>query len=207
VKVVLGIGNPGRQYAGTRHNVGFRVVDKLAARFDVDVSRSKFKGVVGEGSYGSGRMMLVKPQTYVNLSGECARAILDFYKLEPSELLVVSDDVNLVLGRLRVRGGGSSGGHNGLESIATHLGTTKFPRLRVGIGREGARSGDLVPHVLGRYSAEEGAVAADSEERASTAVVDWLRFGLDACMNRHNGPSPGSRTDESRQPEGEEEKP
>jgi PTH1 family peptidyl-tRNA hydrolase len=207
VKVVLGIGNPGREYAATRHNVGFRVVDRVAATLGVDVGRKKFRGRLGEAVVGEERVVLVKPETYVNLSGECARAVLDFYKVDPDSLLVVSDDVNLPLGRLRVRSGGSSGGHHGLESIRSMLGTDRFARLRVGIGNEGTRGGNLVPHVLGKYSEDEAAEAESSEERASAAVLDWLRFGLDACMNCHNGPSPKPGTEDGRQLEGEKENP
>jgi PTH1 family peptidyl-tRNA hydrolase len=206
VKVVCGIGNPGREYTATRHNVGFRVVDRVARLVGAPDERKKFSARVAEVPLDGEKVVLVKPETYVNLSGQSARAVLDFYKVEPAGLLVVADDVNLELGRIRIRGAGSSGGHNGLESIIQHLGTNQFPRLRVGIGRLGVGRGDLVPHVLGKYSPDEADVAVSSEERASAAVVDWLRLGLEICMNRHNGPSPERRTEDGRRLEGEEEK-
>jgi len=192
VKVVLGIGNPGREYEATRHNVGFRVVDRVAASVGVEVRRRKFKGLLGEGLSGRERLLLVKPQTFVNLSGECARAVIDYFGVEVDSLLVVSDDVNLPLGRLRCRGGGSSGGHNGLDSLIQHLGTPDFARLRVGVGRPESEfqsedgSGDLVGHVLGRFSEEERPVAARAEARAAEAVLVWAEDGMDECQNRFN---------------------
>jgi len=201
VKIVLGIGNPGRDYAATRHNVGFRVVDLLAEANGVEVRRRRFRGLLGEGTVGRERVLLVKPQTYVNLSGECARAVLGFYKEPPESLMVVADDVNLRLGQLRCRRQGTSGGHNGLESVAACLGTTAFPRLRVGVGRPGAqaddeddggRSRDIVGHVLGGFSREELPVAEEAEARAAEAVTEWIGRGVEACMNRFNAPPPGS---------------
>jgi len=192
VKVVLGIGNPGREYEATRHNVGFRVVDRVAASVGVDVRKRKLKGLLGEGFAGRERLLLVKPQTFVNLSGECARAVIDYFGVEVDSLLVVSDDVNLPLGGLRCRRGGSSGGHKGLDSMTQHLGTPDFARLRVGVGRPESESqsedgaGDLVGHVLGRFSEEERAVAARAEADAAEAVLLWAESGMEECQNRFN---------------------
>ena len=223
MKVVLGIGNPGRKYEGTRHNVGHRVVDRAAAALGAEMKRRRHGGLVGEaapgGRAGGERVVLVKPATYVNLSGECARAVLDYHGAGPESLLVVADDVNLPLGEIRARRSGSSGGHKGLLSVAAHLGTEEFARLRVGVGRppaataeRGTRNaergtvppsprgesgvegevGDLVGHVLGVFSREERELMDAAEARAAEAAVEWALRGIDACMNRFNGPAPGS---------------
>jgi PTH1 family peptidyl-tRNA hydrolase len=199
MKVVAGIGNPGREYAGTRHNVGFDVVDALARADGIEVAKRRFDALTGEGTVARERVMLVKPQTFVNLSGVAVRQALDFYKLPPADLLVVCDDANLPLGKIRFRREGSSGGHNGLESIVAHLGTEAFARLRIGIGRPSSRAGsgqaeglgaregpDLVDHVLGRFSKAERAVMDETMIDAMRGVGAWLTCGIDACMNEFN---------------------
>ncbi|MHC4249327.1 MAG: aminoacyl-tRNA hydrolase [Planctomycetota bacterium] len=210
MKVVLGIGNPGRKYTATRHNVGFRVVDRLAASLGTDVRKRRLKGLLGEGSSGGERLLLVKPQTFVNLSGECARAVIDYYGAGIDSLLVVTDDVNLPLGRLRCRRGGSSGGHNGLDSVIQHLGTKDFARLRVGVGRpERGPEDELVGHVLGRFSEDERHVADEAEARAAEAVLVWAESGVEECQNRFNRPEDpaGSQGAAGGPPDGEKEKP
>ena len=187
--VVLGLGNPGRRYVRTRHNVGFRVVEALARRWEVEVRRRKFLARVGEAARGGRRVLLVKPGTYMNASGRSARAALDFYRLGPEELCVVSDDVNLPLGRLRVRRSGSAGGHRGLESVAVSLGTDCFGRLRVGVG---APRGDPRDYVLSTFSTEESDAAEAAVERAASAVECWLEEGIERCMNRYNAAPPES---------------
>jgi len=184
MKVVVGIGNPGREYVGTRHNVGFDVVDLLAKGDDIAVSRRRFETLMGEGTVAGVRVTLVKPQTYVNHSGRAVRAVLNWWKLSTKALLVVCDDANLPVGKLRFRRDGSSGGHNGLASVAEHLDTDSFARLRLGIGR---REGDLVDHVLGRFSASERKVIDESCINAVRGVVLWLTRGIDVCMNEFNG--------------------
>jgi PTH1 family peptidyl-tRNA hydrolase len=184
VKLVVGIGNPGSEYEGTRHNVGFEVIDLLARADDIDVRRRRFDALVGDGQVASTRVLLMKPQTYVNVSGRAVRAALDWLKLTPDELLVICDDVHLPLGKLRFRRGGSSGGHNGLASVIEHLGTEGWSRLRIGIGPE---RGDRVDHVLGRFSASERKVIDEAEIDAARGVGTWLREGIDACMNAYNG--------------------
>jgi PTH1 family peptidyl-tRNA hydrolase len=201
MKVILGIGNPGRRYASTRHNTGFRVVDALAADLSVSVSRKQFESLVGDSRIGSERVLLVKPQTYVNESGRAASAVLSFYRLSPPDMLVVSDEAALPLGTLRFSRSGSSAGHKGLASIIQHIGED-FPRLRIGIGaprrppaaEEGAESdlpreeGGMISHVLGRPSkGAEDELAAHSEAEAAAGCAEWVREGIDACMNRHNG--------------------
>ncbi len=196
MKVVLGIGNPGREYADTRHNAGFRVIDGVAGLLGRCAFRKKrkFRALVCEGTFAragsggpdAGRVLLMKPETYVNLSGESARVVADYYGVPADSFLAVADDVNLPLGRLRARRGGSSGGHNGLESIARHLGTEDFARLRVGVGRPPGEGRELTGHVLGTWSAGERAEAERAEERAAGAVIEGLEHGIEACMNRYN---------------------
>jgi PTH1 family peptidyl-tRNA hydrolase len=189
LKIILGIGNPGREHEGTRHNVGFRVVDRIARSTGAEFGRKRFKGLMGEGTFGGTRLLLVKPQTYVNLSGECAREVLDYHEAGLESFLVVTDDVNLPLGGLRFRPRGSSGGHRGLESIIGRLGTDEFPRLRVGVGRPGAQEDDLVGHVLGTFSRDEAELAERAEDRAAEAALEWVRSGPEVCMNLYNRPA------------------
>lgn len=181
--VVLGLGNPGEEYARTRHNVGFRVVDALARRWGVEARRRKFLAHVAEAERAGARVLLAKPGTYMNASGRSARAILDFYGLAPEALCTVSDDVNLPLGRLRVRRGGSAGGHKGLASVAEHLGTEAFARLRVGVG---APRGERRDYVLSPFRGAEAEEAEAAVERAADAVECWVGEGVERCMNRYN---------------------
>ena len=185
MKVVVGLGNPGKQYAGTRHNVGYMVVDMLATSPKAGRAQNRFAAQLVELAEDSGKVLLVKPETFMNLSGQSVRQVLDFYKLPLEDLLVVCDDINLPLGKLRFRARGSHGGHNGLRNIQEHLGTTEYPRLRVGVG---AARDDMVDHVLGTFRSGERAGVEDAVARAVQAVVVWIRDGVEACMNRFNGP-------------------
>ena len=179
-RLVVGLGNPGREYADTRHNVGFLLIDRLAARdraawrherrWQADVAKA-------------GAMHLCKPLTYMNLSGQSVRAVADFYKIEPGQVLIVLDDFALPLGKLRFRPSGSSGGHNGLKSVIEHLGTTAVPRLRIGIG---GAEGDTVDHVLGRFALAEREPLEQSLARAVEAVDFAQSRGLEAAMNNYN---------------------
>lgn len=188
--VVVGLGNPGKTYEGTRHNIGFEVVDEIAARWSLGWKKSlSFKGMIAEKE---GRFLL-KPTTYMNLSGEAVAALLHFYKIDPSSLLVVVDDVALPFGQLRLRGEGSSGGHNGLKSIEAHLGTQHFARLRVGVG---GPEGDLASYVLDPFSGEEKEAVPRIRERAASAVELWIQQGLTSAMNtinRSSDPSIGEK--------------
>ncbi len=186
MKLVIGLGNPGRQYAGTRHNVGFDVIDYLASGPGVGPAKAAFQAEVAEFTEGGEKVLLVKPQTYMNLSGRAVRAVVDFYKLAPADLLVVCDDFNLPLGKLRVRTKGSHGGQNGLRSIQEQLGTDEYARMRIGVGQPGP--GDAVDHVLSRFKPGERAVVEDAVATAAAGVLVWLRQGVEACMNRVNGP-------------------
>jgi PTH1 family peptidyl-tRNA hydrolase len=187
VKLVAGLGNPGRQYAGTRHNVGFEVVERLAARHGaafeaapVDAARqARWRRGGGEDVW------LVEPLTFMNLSGEAVGGLARYYRIDPADLLVVCDDVALPVGRLRVRGDGSDGGHNGLKSVAAHLGTLAYPRLRIGVGR-GDRGRDLADHVLSRFEADERDEVARAIERAADAVEVWVAAGLEPAMRTYN---------------------
>ena len=180
-RLLVGLGNPGREYAETRHNVGFMIADRLAAK-----SRSEFrteknwKAAMAK----SGDLLLCKPLTFMNLSGKSVRAVSDFYKIAPAEVLVVLDDTALPLGRLRIRPEGSAGGHNGLQSVIEHLGTNAVPRLRIGIGA--AEPGEAVGHVLGRFTLEERPGLEQSLDRAEAAVACVLERGLQAAMNSFN---------------------
>jgi PTH1 family peptidyl-tRNA hydrolase len=188
-KIVVGLGNPGRRYQGTRHNVGFAVVDSLAAGPHVGRFQARFEAQVAEMDEGGFRVLLVKPETFMNLSGRCVRQVLDYYQVPLGGLLVVCDDINLPLGKLRVRARGTHGGHNGLRDIQNHLGTTEYARLRIGV--DAPREDDAVDHVLGRFRPAERAVIDDAVQLAAQAVVLWVHQGVEACMNRYNsGASP-----------------
>lgn len=185
MKLVVGLGNPGRDYVGTRHNVGYAVVDLLAAGPAAGKFQERFEGLVAESPEPSGKVLLVKPLTYMNLSGQCVRAFMDFYKLPVGDLLVVCDDINLPLAKLRFRAQGTHGGHNGLHSIQQHLGTTAYSRLRIGVGAPAGE--DAVDHVLGRFRPGERAVMDEAVRTAAQGVVVWLEKGIESCMNQYNG--------------------
>ena len=183
MKVVVGLGNPGGKYDGTRHNVGFAVVDSLAAGPRAGRFQSRFQAQVAELTEDGEKLLLVKPETFMNLSGRSVRQVLDFYQLPVSELLVVCDDINLPLGKLRVRARGTHGGHNGLRNIQEHLGTTEYARLRIGVD---APREDAVDHVLGRFRPAERRVIEDAVSLAVQAVAVWVSQGVEECMNRFN---------------------
>jgi len=184
MKLVVGIGNPGKRYQGTRHNLGMCVVDRLARDHGIPTRRRRFDALVGEGSIGSARILLVKPQTYVNLSGNAVAPLLRWYRCSTDDLMVVCDDLNLEVGRLRLRRLGSSGGHNGLESISECLATEAFARLRIGIGRGDAA--EPTDHVLGRFAPGEEALVEEATARAADAVRVWVELGIEAAMNEFN---------------------
>ncbi len=189
MKLIVGLGNPGKKYAGTRHNVGFEVVDRLAARWGVDLRTEKFHGFFGAGSFRGERVALVKPLTFMNLSGQAVAAVGTFYKLELDDLLVIVDDLALPVGQLRLRQRGSSGGHNGLQDISNRLGTSDWCRLRVGIGEP---IGDSVSWVLGRFHESELPQMASSMDRAADAAECWMTDGVELSMTRFNGEDPSA---------------
>ena len=181
MKVIVGLGNPGRQYAGTRHNVGFDVLDVLAAGPRVTAWKNRFDGQTADDP--ADGLLLLKPQTFMNLSGRSVRQAVDFYKMPLEDLLVVCDDFALPLGKLRIRAKGSHGGHNGLRSIQEHLGSAAYARLRIGVGGPDV---DAIDHVLGKFRPGERGPIADAVARAVEAVLVWARSGIDVCMNRFN---------------------
>jgi PTH1 family peptidyl-tRNA hydrolase len=189
VKLIVGLGNPGRQYRNTRHNAGFTVLDELARRLNVSFDRAKFDSEIAQAQLGSERLMLMKPQTYMNLSGvavaKAARNKID----ELNDLLVVVDDVNLPLGRIRFRPGGSAGGHNGIKSIIEHVGSDQFPRLRMGVGRSGAPD-ELRDHVLTSFTPEERPVFEHMVEQSVKGVMTFIEEGIERAMDRFNAAGP-----------------
>lgn len=186
--LVVGLGNPGPTYARTRHNVGFQVVERLAARHRLKLNERRFRARFGVGSVGSIPVCIAMPMTYMNLSGEAAVALLRHYNLKPERLLVALDDLALECGRLRIRPGGSSGGHNGLKSIERSIQTQDYPRLRIGIGS--AYSGETIDYVLGTFKPGERADIEAALERAVDAVEMWLTEPIDAVMGRFNRAEP-----------------
>jgi len=185
MKVVVGLGNPGPKYHGTRHNIGYAVIDYLAAGPGVSSFRSRFESQVAEMSEGGEPVLLVKPETYMNLSGRAVRQALDFYKVERDSLLVICDDLALPAGKLRMRAKGSDGGQKGLRSIQEHLGSPEYARLRIGIGDPGEYM-DAADYVLSRFAPGERKIMDDAMAAAAQGVLLWVRKGIDDCMNRVN---------------------
>ena len=190
--IIAGLGNPTAQYRGTRHNVGFEVIDYLADKYNIDVTTKKFKGLIGTGAIEGQKVALVKPQTFMNLSGECIQEVMNYYKTDISDLIVVYDDINLEPGQLRVRGKGSAGGHNGIKNIIAHLGTQEFPRVRIGVGEKPARM-DLADYVLGHFPKEEAETMTTAFKDGAAAVVDMMTEGVEAAMNHFNGAARGEK--------------
>jgi PTH1 family peptidyl-tRNA hydrolase len=183
VKLIVGLGNPGRQYEGTRHNVGFAALDLLARRHGVEWESARTEALMGK--WRAENTLLAKPLTFMNLSGRAVIDLLQFYKIEPQDLFVIVDEVQLEVGRLRARPSGSSGGHNGLKSIIGVLGTENFPRLRIGVGRGDSRR-DLADHVLARFDAAERPIIDDAIGRAADAAETFIREEIVAVMNTYN---------------------
>ena len=192
-KLIVGLGNPGNQYDRTRHNVGFEVVDRLANRWQGNLSENKrFKSQYGEIRVAGQKIGLLKPLTFMNRSGQAIRAVVDWYKLARRDVLVVYDDMDLPVGKLRLRLAGSAGGHNGMKSTIAHLGTQDFPRLRLGIGateKAGDRDGAVVSHVLGRFAPGEAQQIKEVIELAADAVERSLKDGVEKAMSLYNGRS------------------
>jgi PTH1 family peptidyl-tRNA hydrolase len=205
MKLIAGLGNPGAEYAGTRHNIGFEVIDRIAELHNIPVRKRDMRAVLGDGLVRGEKVILVKPMTYMNLSGESVGAIARRYKLDPQDVWIIADDVALPLGRLRIRLKGSAGGHNGLTSIEQHLQTQEYPRFRVGVG---AARGDMVGHVLGKFRPGEREKMGEAVDRAVAALEVAIEGGLELSMNRFNpdpdappkppkGPKPEKATPEA----------
>lgn len=186
--LIVGLGNPGKEYDGTRHNVGFALVERLAkawrAHFEL---KKKFHARVAQLDRDERRIVLCEPQTFMNLSGEAVAAVSEFYKLTPRHVLILVDDADLPLGTIRLRPDGSSGGHHGLESIEQHLGTRGYARLKIGIGRRAQDGRQISGYVLGRFASDEKKVVEQVLERASQQVECWLKTGTQEAMNKFNG--------------------
>lgn len=182
--LIVGLGNPGKEYDNTRHNIGFEVVDYIAHKYNIELNRVKFKGIYGEGFIANKKVILLKPTTYMNLSGDSIREVMNFYKLAEDEVIVLYDDISLEIGRLRIREKGSAGGHNGIKSIITNLSTDIFPRIKIGVGQP---KGDLVSHVLGKFNKGEQEILKESMEASALAVEIILKEDTKEAMNKLNG--------------------
>lgn len=184
--LIVGLGNPGDKYEATRHNVGFMVVDELAERARIPVQKLKFRALTNTAQVGDAKALLMKPVTYMNLSGEAVRQAADFYKVPPERVLVISDDVSLPVGKLRLRRGGSAGGHNGLKNIILHLGSDQFPRVKIGVGEKPHPDYDMAEWVLSRFIGEDKRTMDEAIKRAADSVECCIREGMDRAMNRFN---------------------
>lgn len=184
--LIVGLGNPGIEYAATRHNIGFDMVTYLSDKYQIPLRGKEGKALTGKGLIEGQKVMLAQPQTYMNLSGESVRALMDYYKLELEDLIVIYDDISLEVGQIRVRPKGSAGGHNGIKNIIQHIGTQEFARIKIGVGAK-PEGGDLVKHVLGRFSKEEDEMIRDIFAMADEAVAAMLNEGIPAAMNLVNG--------------------
>jgi len=183
--IIVGLGNPGQRYDNTRHNVGFDTVDLLALKYSISITKLKFKALYGEGSIDGAKVLLVKPQTFMNLSGESVREIVEWFKVPPGNLIVVYDDIDLSLGKIRVRPKGSSGTHNGMKNIIYLLQKDNFPRVRIGIGKP-PENWDLADFVLSKFTPDDRKTVNEGIIKASDAVVELIKNGSEAAMNKFN---------------------
>lgn len=186
MKIIVGLGNPGKQYEATRHNIGFHVIDELSKRLDIPLTQSKFNGMYGIGHVGTEKVMLLKPLTYMNLSGECIVPMMDYYEVNDDEIVVIYDDLDLQVGKLRLRQKGSAGGHNGIKSIIQHLGSQEFNRIRIGVDRP--KNGMKVPdYVLSNFSEDEKIEMIHAVKNSANACEDWITKKFLDVMNTYNG--------------------
>ena len=185
--IVVFLGNPGEKYADTRHNVGFMTAEAIAGRMNININRLRFRALTAACSFDGEKALLMKPQTFMNLSGEAVAPAAAFYKVPGSRVLVISDDTELKSGSLRIRRKGSHGGHNGLKSIAQHLGTDEFPRIKIGIGRPENPGMDMIDWVIGPFGKDEFEPVKNAVHRAADAVSTYITQGPDAAMNKFNG--------------------
>ena len=183
--IIVGLGNPGKEYEETRHNTGFMVLDKIAEKYNIDVRKQKCKALLGQGEINGEKVILVKPQTYMNLSGEAVSEVMKFYKVEKKNIIIIFDDIDLPVGTLRVKERGSAGTHNGVKSVVYLLGTTEFKRVKVGVGKQ--RPGeDLVNHVLGKFSKEDRVLLEEALDKAVAATEMIMGQSVAAAMNSFN---------------------
>ena len=184
--IIVGLGNPGQKYEHTRHNVGFDAIDEIARQHNIRVDKLKHRALLGEGRIGGEKVVLVKPQTYMNLSGESLISLANYYKVEDENIIVIYDDIDLDVGKLRIRQKGSAGSHNGMKSIVKCLGSSDFPRIRIGVSKPD-KNMDLADFVLSRFSKEDRILVEESIERVVKAVEETMESNLDKAMNKYNG--------------------
>ena len=185
--LIAGLGNPGREYVGTRHNIGFEAADALCSKFDIKFNKEKFRAVFGSGTIAGEKVIVAKPQTYMNNSGEAIKEAADFYKIPPEKVIVIFDDISLPTGMLRIRLKGSAGGHNGIKSIIWHLNSDNFPRLKIGVGNRKDPDSDLKDYVLGKFSKEDVETIKETMKRAVKAVALMVQGDSAGAMNKYNG--------------------
>lgn len=185
MKLIVGLGNPGRDYAGTRHNIGFGGISRLSDEYSIALNIKEHKAVCGKGIIGGEKVILAQPQTYMNNSGESVRSFVDYYKIDPEDVIIVYDDIDLPVGQLRIRKKGSAGGHNGIKSIISHLGTNEFPRVKIGVGGK-PEGGDLVRHVLGRFAKEDEKEMSEVLDVVVKAVTAIVNEDVESAMNQFN---------------------
>ena len=183
--LIVGLGNPEEEYANTRHNMGFNTINKISQQYNIEVKQNKFQALYGSGMIEKEKVILLKPQTYMNLSGNSVKEVVDFYKIEKEKILVIYDDMDIEPGKIKIRKKGSAGGHNGMKSIIQMIGTEEFPRIRVGIGRP-IRKDDEINYVIGAIPEEDLKRLDEGIEKAQKAVEEILRNGVDSAMNKYN---------------------
>ena len=183
--LIVGLGNPEEEYSKTRHNMGFNTINKLAEKYNIEVKQKKFQALYGSGIINNEKVILLKPQTYMNLSGNSVKEVIDFYKIDLKNLIVIYDDMDIEPGKIKIRKKGSGGGHNGMKSIIQQIGTGNFGRIRIGIGRP-AHKGDEINYVIGAIPEDEVLKLEDGTEKAKEAVVDLIKNGIDDAMNKYN---------------------
>ncbi len=185
MKIIVGLGNPEKKYDGTRHNIGFSVIDSICDEFNISLEMRKHKGLCGKGVIAGEKVVLVKPLTYMNLSGECVREVMDFYKVEPQDVIVIFDDISLPPGKIRIRPKGSAGGHNGIKSIISHLNSDEFWRIKCGVGDK-PKGYDLADYVLSRFTKEELCDIEEEKKQAVKACQCMIAQGINEAMNQYN---------------------
>ena len=183
--LIVGLGNPEEEYSKTRHNMGFNTINKISQQYNIEVKQNKFQALYGSGIIEKEKVILLKPQTYMNLSGNSVKKIVDFYKIEKEKILVIYDDMDIEPGKIKIRKKGSAGGHNGMKSIIQMIGTEEFTRIRVGIGRP-VQKGDEINYVIGAISEEDMLKLEEGTEKAQNAIVEILKNGVDSAMNKYN---------------------
>ena len=183
--LIIGLGNPEEEYSKTRHNMGFNAINKIAEKYEIEMKKTKFNGIYGSGNIEGEKVILIKPQTYMNLSGKCVKEFLEFYKIEKEKMIIIYDDMDVEPGKIKIRKQGSAGSHNGMKSIISEIQTQEFPRIRIGIGRP-IHENDKINYVIGNIPEEEMEKLEEGIEKAKEATIDILAKGIDHAMNKFN---------------------